>query len=555
MRRLHGGRRTSEVWLAWDEYTDREVVLKRSGLLTGESRAMAKFNHPHVIRLYNVVSIDGDDWFAMEYASKGNLAGLAPMQPERVALIGIQIAGALVALHAKGVVHCDVKPANIVIAEDGTAKLTDFGAAYRINETITPQAAAISYTVGYAAPEVIRGTPVPKSDVYSLAVTLNALLEGTVMAEQETDTGSTAERTQPAGRVVMGGSAPRQLEKVLSAMREPVPQNRPDAATARQLLANVPRLRVQEWTAFAIVAAVVACVVLVTVAAVTHWSPFDSEPEFTPIIGDRRTADPCALLDERSFHRFGNAHLDDDHAGFARCDVLVTRFDGLLVDVKVELVSGQEPEHPPITFAGAAGFVVLPPVDNDCRRAVILLDSREGVYFLVSVNADGAAPLCDMANVAAQAAVERLGDGPLPRRSPPLPADSLLWHNACELGNKDAALVLNMDEPNVSSSFGEWTCDWSNAIGEVYLTVVFDRGPPLTANDGQLTRIADHDAIITPDTNGTRACLVVVDYREYSGRDGQRAAEKLRLSLTLNLPTDQLCARLGEIATSVATAL
>lgn len=187
-----------EVWLAYDERLGRDVVLKRAA--PGEPRAMARLNHPHVITVYEHV----DGWTVLEYAPGGSLAERR-LPAAEAARIGAQIADALVYMHARGLVHCDVKPGNIVLADNGVAKLTDFGSAYHVDPeaTITP-VSRLSYTPAYAAPELVRGSPVPASDVYSLAATVRALA--------------------PA----LTGS----LDQLLSAN----PHDRPDATEARRLL-------------------------------------------------------------------------------------------------------------------------------------------------------------------------------------------------------------------------------------------------------------------------------------------------------------------------------
>ncbi|MFF5720871.1 serine/threonine-protein kinase [Streptomyces buecherae] len=194
---ITGGR--SEVWLAHDTVLGQDVALKRArtddnsdrafARLRDEARALAKFRrHENVVTLYDVVRIDEPPaarfWLVMEYASGGSLAGRPPISPREAASIGAQIAGALEVLHAGGVVHCDVKPGNIVLGDDGTAKLTDLDAAYRLPgfATRTPNR-GIAYTPDYAAPEVVQGMPVPASDVFSLGATLYELVLGYPTAE------------------------------------------------------------------------------------------------------------------------------------------------------------------------------------------------------------------------------------------------------------------------------------------------------------------------------------------------------------------------------------
>ncbi|MFT2016677.1 protein kinase domain-containing protein [Streptomyces sp. 796.1] len=190
---LPGGR--TEVWLAKDTLVGQQVALKRVRMghavaadddfthLRAEARALATFRqHPHVVTLFDAVRVTEagttECWLVMEYAAGGSLAGREPMGPGDAARIGAQIAHALTALHAAGIVHCDVKPGNIVLDEEGTAKLTDLDSAYRLNgETITPNH-GVSYTPDYAAPEVVQGNPKRASDVFSLGATVYELIVG-----------------------------------------------------------------------------------------------------------------------------------------------------------------------------------------------------------------------------------------------------------------------------------------------------------------------------------------------------------------------------------------
>jgi serine/threonine protein kinase len=96
-----------------------------------------------------------------------------------VASIGRQIASALAAAHAAQIVHRDVKPGNILIADDGTAKITDFGVSRAVGDVTVTQTGMMAGTPAYLAPEVARGQlPTPASDVFSLGATLYAALEG-----------------------------------------------------------------------------------------------------------------------------------------------------------------------------------------------------------------------------------------------------------------------------------------------------------------------------------------------------------------------------------------
>ncbi|MER6005719.1 serine/threonine-protein kinase [Nonomuraea angiospora] len=136
----------AEVLFAHDEELDLPVVLKRTH--SGEARALAKLLHPHIVTVHDVLTVDdgprAGTWLVMERVPAGSLSGRR-FSPQEAARIGAQIADALTALHRKGLVHCDVKPANIVMDAEGLAKLTDFDAARRIGgvETISPELTAM----------------------------------------------------------------------------------------------------------------------------------------------------------------------------------------------------------------------------------------------------------------------------------------------------------------------------------------------------------------------------------------------------------------------------
>ncbi|MFD5702827.1 serine/threonine-protein kinase [Streptomyces lasiicapitis] len=251
-----------EVWLARDLRLPRHVVLKRMhtgdeyaaavSRLESEARALARFSHPHVVTLHDVLTVaEGGEsgsgaaggarsafWLVMEYVSGGSLDRRPPLSPARAARVGAQVADALAALHAQGIVHADIKPANVVVTPEGLAKLTDFGAAYRYGgqETITPPG-MVGYTPDYAAPEVVRGHPEPTSDVFSLAALLYDVVTGRPPrphAGRGIDP-YVAERQAARGEVTLDGDI-GPLARILPVMLDPDPSNRPDAGEARRLL-------------------------------------------------------------------------------------------------------------------------------------------------------------------------------------------------------------------------------------------------------------------------------------------------------------------------------
>ncbi|HEX5347342.1 MAG TPA: serine/threonine-protein kinase [Pseudonocardiaceae bacterium] len=186
------------VWRAMDLRLQRLVAVKQllvqpnlSPRATDEARARAlreariaaRLHHPNAIVVYDVAEHEGEPCLVMEYLPSRSLAavlaerGCLPV-PE-VASIGRQIASALAAAHAAQIVHRDVKPGNILITDDGTAKITDFGVSRAAGDVTVTQTGMMAGTPAYLAPEVARGqVPTPASDVFSLGATLYASVEG-----------------------------------------------------------------------------------------------------------------------------------------------------------------------------------------------------------------------------------------------------------------------------------------------------------------------------------------------------------------------------------------
>jgi hypothetical protein len=138
-------------------------------------------NAPHVLDLLDHGHLpDGRAWIATLFAPLGTaqrLLDAGPLPPDVVVRMGCQAAEALHAAHAAGMVHCDVKPSNLLIDGSGAVQVSDFGIA-RLDPAATGPA-TMSMTLLYSAPEVLEGrTPTPQSDVYSLGLTMIALLNG-----------------------------------------------------------------------------------------------------------------------------------------------------------------------------------------------------------------------------------------------------------------------------------------------------------------------------------------------------------------------------------------
>ncbi|WP_205470838.1 serine/threonine-protein kinase [Nocardioides sp. SYSU D00038] len=187
----HGGMGT--VWLGRDTVLGRPVALKRVAASTElspegerverEARLSARLNHPNVVAVFDLVDDGPTRWLVMEYVDGVTLSDLVrhhgPLPPDQAAPVLLQAATALEAAHAAGIVHRDVKPSNILVASDGTAKLTDFGIARTLTDPSLTKTGLVTGSPAYLAPEVATGrTATPASDVWSLGATLFHALTG-----------------------------------------------------------------------------------------------------------------------------------------------------------------------------------------------------------------------------------------------------------------------------------------------------------------------------------------------------------------------------------------
>ena len=144
--------------------------------LRRESDYARRLRHPHVVEIYD----SGPAWLAMEYAAGGTVTSLATV-PNRVAALS-QIADALDFIHAHDVVHCDVKPSNILVAQDfyrEGALLIDFGNARASGESAVPYTTHVTASLPYSPPELLTGAAVTgATDVYALAATAVEMITG-----------------------------------------------------------------------------------------------------------------------------------------------------------------------------------------------------------------------------------------------------------------------------------------------------------------------------------------------------------------------------------------
>jgi serine/threonine protein kinase len=192
-----GGGAMGTVWRAQDEMLDRTVAIKELLLphdhdehrteeaknrAMREARIAARLQHSHAITVFAVLEEEDRPWLIMEYLPSKSFAVLVREEPTTVddaVRVGAQISSALASAHRAGIVHRDVKPGNILVSEDGTAKITDFGISRAIGDVKLTATGEIAGTPAFLAPEVARGEDANfASDVFSLGATLYAAVEG-----------------------------------------------------------------------------------------------------------------------------------------------------------------------------------------------------------------------------------------------------------------------------------------------------------------------------------------------------------------------------------------
>lgn len=184
-REIGRGGATS-VWVAHDTVLGRTVALKRLGHAPGsseidaaraerEAHLAARVHHPNIVAVYDIADDDEHTWLVMEYVDGPTLADLCdgmPLEADRAARLLAQVADALAAAHDAGMIHRDVKPSNVFVADGDVAKLGDFGIARReIDEALT-RTGLITGSPAFLSPEIARGrTATTASDVWAFGIT------------------------------------------------------------------------------------------------------------------------------------------------------------------------------------------------------------------------------------------------------------------------------------------------------------------------------------------------------------------------------------------------
>jgi hypothetical protein len=256
-----GGGGMGTVWLARDELLGRMVAIKQvlttAGASAGEAdqqrqralregRIAARLSHPHAISVYDVALEGGQPWLVMEYLPSRSLAAVlsedGSLRVDQTAQVGAQVADALAATHAAGIVHRDVKPANVLIGEggrvEGLVKITDFGISHASGDVTLTQTGQITGTPAFLAPEVAQGSQMTEaSDVFSLGATLYTCVEGQPPFGMEEN--ALAMLHKVAGAQILPPHRAGSLTQPLTRMLAADPADRPTMPEVRDELAKL----------------------------------------------------------------------------------------------------------------------------------------------------------------------------------------------------------------------------------------------------------------------------------------------------------------------------
>jgi eukaryotic-like serine/threonine-protein kinase len=241
------------VWLAEDSTIGRRVAIKELRLPHGiapherqvfeqrvlrEARTAGRLNDPGIVTVYDVVQEQGGTFIVMELVEYPDLADVVrqhgALSTSFVAKIAEQLLSALEAAHAAGVVHRDVKPANVMVAPNGRVKLTDFGIAQSTDDPRLTQSGTLIGSPTYISPERLLGHDAsPASDLWALGATLFFAVEGYGAYERPTTPASIQAIMNERAQVQL---AQGPLADVIMGLLEPAPVRRLDAAQARRLI-------------------------------------------------------------------------------------------------------------------------------------------------------------------------------------------------------------------------------------------------------------------------------------------------------------------------------
>ena len=247
LQELIGGGGMADVYKAQDKLLDRAVAVKILHQqyandaefvekFRREATAAAKLAHPNIVNIYDVGEDGGSQYIVMEYVSGPTLKEIIQqkgrLEPIEAVRIAKEIASALESAHRNNLVHCDIKPHNILVMPDGHIKVTDFGIARAVSASTMTYSGSVMGSVHYFSPEQAKGTVITtKSDVYSLGVVLYEMLTGQLPFNGETSVSIALKHLQeePVPIRQLKPSIPPVLEAIVQKAMSKDPADRPSS--------------------------------------------------------------------------------------------------------------------------------------------------------------------------------------------------------------------------------------------------------------------------------------------------------------------------------------
>lgn len=247
LQELIGGGGMADVYKAQDKLLDRAVAVKILHQqyandaefvekFRREATAAAKLAHPNIVNIYDVGEDGGSQYIVMEYVSGPTLKEVIQqkgcLEPIEAVRIAKEIASALESAHRNNLVHCDIKPHNILVMPDGHIKVTDFGIARAVSASTMTYSGSVMGSVHYFSPEQAKGTVITtKSDVYSLGVVLYEMLTGQLPFNGETSVSIALKHLQeePVPIRQLNQSIPPVLEAIVQKAMSKDPADRPSS--------------------------------------------------------------------------------------------------------------------------------------------------------------------------------------------------------------------------------------------------------------------------------------------------------------------------------------
>ena len=247
LQELIGGGGMADVYKAQDKLLDRAVAVKILHQqyandaefvekFRREATAAAKLAHPNIVNIYDVGEDGGSQYIVMEYVSGPTLKEVIQqkgcLEPIEAVRIAKEIASALESAHRNNLVHCDIKPHNILVMPDGHIKVTDFGIARAVSASTMTYSGSVMGSVHYFSPEQAKGTVITtKSDVYSLGVVLYEMLTGQLPFNGETSVSIALKHLQeePVPIRQLKPSIPPVLEAIVQKAMSKDPADRPNS--------------------------------------------------------------------------------------------------------------------------------------------------------------------------------------------------------------------------------------------------------------------------------------------------------------------------------------